>query len=137
MQPKKRQRLKVKRKAIKIVGDTSRVITLLHLPDDRSRISKIIQRIMSLSETAAKNLITQIMIDFAGRHEDIEHIFERHLNEVKGYLPRDAMLSDAKRALIGAYFTKSTPLNQPPFSTLPSSPILIKAIWTKAACALS
>ena len=106
MQPKKRQKLKVERKAIKIIGDTSRVITLLHLPDDKHRISKIIQRIMSMSETATKNLVAQIMIDFSGRHEDIEHIFERHLNEVKGYLPRDTMLSDSKRALIGAYFTK-------------------------------
>jgi predicted GH43/DUF377 family glycosyl hydrolase len=105
MQAKKHQRLKVERKTNKIVGDTSRVITRLHLPDDRYRISKIIQRIMSLSETAAKNLITQIMVDFSGRHEDIGHIFERHLNEVKDYLPRDTMLSDVQRALIGAYFT--------------------------------
>jgi predicted GH43/DUF377 family glycosyl hydrolase len=106
MQAKKLQKPKVERKAIKIIGDTSRVITLLHLPDDRHRIAKIIQRIMSMSETAAKNLITQIMNDFSGRHEDIGHIFERHLNEVKGYLPRDPMLSDVQRALIGAYFTK-------------------------------
>ena len=106
MQAKKHQRLKVERKANKIIGDTSRVITRLHLPDERYRISKIIQRIMSLSETAAKSLITQIMIDFSGRHEDIGHIFERHLNEVKDYLPRDTMLSDVQRALIGAYFTK-------------------------------
>jgi len=106
MRAKKHQRLKVKRKAKKIIGDTSRVITRLHLPDDRNRISKIIQRIMSLSETAAKNLIAQTMIDFSGRHEDIGHIFERHLNEVKDYLPRDTMLSDVQRALIGAYFTK-------------------------------
>jgi predicted GH43/DUF377 family glycosyl hydrolase len=106
MQAKNHQRLKVERKANKIVGDTSRVITRLHLPHDRYRISKIIQRIMSLSETAAKNLVAQIMIDFSGRHEDIGHIFERHLNEVKNYLPRNAMLSDVQRALIGAYFTK-------------------------------
>ena len=106
MQAKKHQRLKVKRKANKIIGDTSRVITRLHLPDDRYRISKIIQRIMSLSEAAAKNLITQIMTDFSGRHEDIRHIFERHVNEVKDYLPRDTMLSNVQRALIGAYFTK-------------------------------
>ena len=106
MPAKKHHRLKVERKAIKIIGDTSRVITLLHVPDNRHRTSKIIQRIMSMSETATKNLIAQIMVDFSGRHENIEHIFERHLNEVKGYLPRDAMLSEAKRALIGAYFTK-------------------------------
>jgi predicted GH43/DUF377 family glycosyl hydrolase len=106
MQAKKRQRLKVERKANKIIGDTSRVITVLHLPDEKYRIPKIIQRIMSLSETAAKNLLTQIMVDFSGRHEDIGHIFERHLNEVEDYLPQDTTLSDVQRALIGAYFTK-------------------------------
>ncbi|MBW2247701.1 MAG: hypothetical protein JRF62_11050 [Deltaproteobacteria bacterium] len=106
MQAKKHQRLKVKRKPNKIVRDTSRVITRLHLPDEKYRIPKIIQRIMSLSETAAKKLIAQIMVGFSGRHEDIGHIFERHLNEVKDYLPRDAKLSDVQRALIGAYFTK-------------------------------
>ena len=105
MHPKKRQNLKVKIKEHKILGDPSRVITRLHLPDDRYRVSKIIHRIMSLSETAAKNLIGQVMVDFSVRHEDIGHIFEQHLNEVKAYLPRDARLSETKRALIGAYFT--------------------------------
>ena len=106
MHPKKRQKLKVERKANKIVRDTSRVITCLHLPDERYRIPKIIQRIMSLPDTTTKNLIAQIMVDFSGRHEDIGHIFERHLNAVKDYLPRDTMLSNVQRALIGAYFTK-------------------------------
>ena len=124
MQAKKHQRLKVERKAIKIVGDTSRVITRLHLPDERYRISKIIQRIMSLSKKAAKNLIAQIMVDFSRRHEDIGHIFERHLNEVKGYLPRDAMLSDVQRALIGAYFTMEYSIESVSYThlTLPTTP---------------
>ena len=74
------------------------MITRLHLPDDRHRISKIIQRIMSLPDTAAENLIAQIMTDFSGRHEDIGHIFERHLNAVKDYLPQDIMLSDVQKS---------------------------------------
>ena len=106
MKPKKHQKLKVVRKSVKILGDTSRVIALLHLPDNRSRIIRIIQRIMSLSETATKKLVAQIMADFSSRHDDIEYIFQRHLNAVKGYLPRDAELSNAKKELIGAYFTK-------------------------------
>ncbi|MGB7920640.1 MAG: glycosidase, partial [Desulfobacterales bacterium] len=106
MHPKKRQKLNVKRKANKIVGDTSRVITRLHLPDERYRIPKIIERIMNLPDTTAKNLIAQVMDEFSGRHEDIGHIFERHLIAVKDYLPRDTLLSDVQRALIGAYFTK-------------------------------
>ncbi|MGD9070170.1 MAG: glycosidase, partial [Desulfobacterales bacterium] len=106
MPPKKRQLLQVKRKANKIVGDTSRVITRPHLPDERYRIPKIIERIMSLPDTTAENLIAQVMDDFSGRHEDIGHVFERHLDAVKDYLPRDTILSDVQRALIGAYFTK-------------------------------
>ncbi len=106
MPPKKRQKLKVKRKAIKIVGDTSRVITRLHLPDGRHRISKLIQRIVNLPETSARRLMAQVMIDFSGRHDDLGHIFERHLEVVKDYLPRNTKLSDVQKALIGAYFTK-------------------------------
>ena len=106
MPPKKRQLLKVKRKANKIVGDTSRVITRLHLPDERYRIPKIIERIMSLPDTTAENLFAQVMDDFSGRHEDIGHVFWRHFTAVKDYLPRDTLLSDVQKALIGAYFTK-------------------------------
>ncbi len=106
MHSKKHHKLNVKRKANKIVGDTSRVITRLHLPDKKYRITKIIQRIMSLPDQEAEHVIAQIMVDFSGRHKDIEHIFARHLNEVKDYLPQDTMPSDVQKALIGAYFTK-------------------------------
>ncbi|RJQ77507.1 MAG: glycosidase [Desulfobacteraceae bacterium] len=106
MRSEKRLKLKVRRKTNKIVGDTSRVITRLHLPDEMQRISKVIQRVMSLPVAAAKKLVAQIMIDYSGRHEDLEHIFERHLDVVKDYLPRDTMLSKVQRTLIGAYFTK-------------------------------
>ncbi len=105
MQAKKHQRLKVERKAYKIVGDTSRVITRLHLPDKRYRIPKIIQRIMSLPDTTAEDLLAQIMLDFSGRHKDIGRVFERSLNQVRNHVPRDAVLSKTKRVLIGAYFT--------------------------------
>ena len=100
------QRLKVTRKAIRIVGDTSRVITRPHLPDERSRITKIIQRIIDLPDPAAEALMAQIVADFAGRHEDIGTIFKRHLNAVKAYLPPHTALGDLREALIGAYFTK-------------------------------
>jgi predicted GH43/DUF377 family glycosyl hydrolase len=106
MPPKALQKLKVRRKINKIEGDTSRVITRLHLPDDRSRISKIIKRVMSLPDKVAKDLLARVMVDFSNRHEDIGGIFERHMKVVNDYLPRDTVLSDAQRALIGAYFTK-------------------------------
>jgi len=96
---------KIKRKKIKIMGDSSRVITRLHMPSDAHRVLRIIQRIVDLPDTTAENLLAQIMLDFSKRHRDIISVFERHLNEVKDYIPRDAVLSETKRTLIGAYFT--------------------------------
>jgi len=48
---------KLKEKTKKIVGDTSRVITRPHIPGDANRITKIIQRIADLPDTAAKDLL--------------------------------------------------------------------------------
>ena len=98
-------RPKIKRKKIKIMGDSSRVITRLHRPSDAQHALRIIQRVLDLSDTIAENLLAQIMLDFSKRHRDIKRVFERHLNEVKDHIPRDTMLSETKKTLIGAYFT--------------------------------
>ena len=105
MNAKKYLMPKVKRKKTNILGDTSRVITRLHIPDGAHRILKIIQRVIDLPDRTVENLLSKIIFDFSERHNDIRHVFERHLNEVKDYIPRDAVLSETKMALIGAYFT--------------------------------
>ncbi|KAF0123215.1 MAG: hypothetical protein FD151_400 [bacterium] len=105
MDAKKYLKLKVKRKKKKILRDTSRVITRLHIPKDMQRIPKIIQRIVDLPDTTAENLLEKVMLDFSKRHKHIRRVFECHLNEVKDCVPRDIVLSETKRALIGAYFT--------------------------------
>jgi hypothetical protein len=93
----------IKRKNENILGDTSRVITRFHLPEDRHRIPKIIQRVVDLPERIAENLLEKIMLEFSERHKDIRHVFERHLNKANAFVPRDIVLSKVKRALIGAY----------------------------------
>jgi predicted GH43/DUF377 family glycosyl hydrolase len=105
MDEKKRLTPKVKRKKKKIWGDPSRVITRPHIPSGANRIPKIIQRIADLPDTTAEDLLAQIILDFSERHKDIRRIFEASLNEVRDHVPRDAVLSETKRALIGAYFT--------------------------------
>ncbi|KMY67721.1 glycosidase [Desulfocarbo indianensis] len=105
MAAKKYPELKVKRKKKKISGDASRVITRSNIPSNTQRITKIIGRIADLPDTAAEDLLTQIMLDFSERHKDIGRVFENHLNEVRDYVPLDAVLSETKMALIGAYFT--------------------------------
>jgi predicted GH43/DUF377 family glycosyl hydrolase len=96
---------KIKRKKRKILGDSSRVIARLYMPHSAYRIPKIIQRIVDLPDTTAGDLLEQIMLDFSERHRDIKSVFELHLNKVRDYVPRNTVLSETKRALIGAYFT--------------------------------
>jgi len=97
---------KIKRKKVNILGDPGRVIAQQHLPGNPDRIARVIQRIVTLSETAASSLLEQVMIDFAERHRDINDIFRRHFNLITEYLPVGTPLSETKRQLIGAYFTK-------------------------------
>jgi len=95
----------VKRKKNKILGDATRVITRLYLPDGEYRIPKIIQRIVDLPDTTAEAVLAQILIDFSERHKNIKRVFALHRNEVNDYIPRETVLSETKMALIGAYFT--------------------------------
>ena len=97
--------IKIKRKKKKILGDSSRVIAKLHLPDGVYRIPKIIQRIVDLPDATAGNLLEEIMLDFSERHRDIKRVFELQFNKVRDYVPRNTVLSKTKRAIIGAYFT--------------------------------
>ena len=106
MHVKKQPKPKVRKRKKKILRDTSRVITRPHIPHGKDRIPKIIQRILDLPEPTAENLLAKIMLDFSKRHKDIKLVFEEHLYMVKDNLPSDIVLSETKRALIGAYFTK-------------------------------
>jgi len=97
---------KIKRKKIKILGDPQRVIARLNLPGSPDRIGRILERIIALPDSKAVILLEQVMLDFAERHRNILKIFDRNLQVVEKYLPPDVDLSETKKRLIGAYFTK-------------------------------
>lgn len=95
----------VTRKTERILRDPSRVITRLHKPDDAERVSKIIQRVLDLSDTEIQALLAQILVDFSNRHKNIRRVFEMHMQQVNAFVPQDIRLSETQRAVIGAYFT--------------------------------
>lgn len=81
------------------------MITRLHVPEGENRISHIIERIISLPDATAENLLLKIMLNFSERHKDIRRVFARHLDAVKDHIPRDIVLSETRKSLIGACFT--------------------------------
>jgi predicted GH43/DUF377 family glycosyl hydrolase len=95
----------VKRKKTKIVRDTSRVITRAHIPGNMSRIPKIIDRVLKLTEEDATDLLKNVNLNFSDRHKNITNIFTDNFNRVSEYVSDKEKISISKKLLIGAYFT--------------------------------
>ncbi|MBN2890273.1 MAG: hypothetical protein JXL97_00260 [Bacteroidales bacterium] len=95
----------IKRKIARIERDTSRVITRAHIPTDMQRIERIIARVLNLSEKKAEILLKKVYTNFHDRHKNIEQQLNKHFQKVSEYIPPNIILSNAKKMLIGAYFT--------------------------------
>lgn len=95
----------IKRRRTRIERDTSRVITRAHIPGDMLRVSKIINRVVSLSENKAEDLLKEVRANFYDRHKNIEQQLNKHFDKVSEYLPENTPISNTKKMLVGAYFT--------------------------------
>jgi len=95
----------VKRKKMKIVGDTSRVITLPHVPSKIYRINNIIKRVLKLSEVQAEKQLEETLLLFADRHRNLEQLLMRNYDRVSEYVIKKETISKTQRLLIGAFFT--------------------------------
>ena len=105
MSTKQQFKLQVRRSKIKILRDTSRTITRFHVPSDTTRISKIIGRVMQMSEKMAHELMIKIQNEFFDRHKDIVKVLKQHYDQVKEFIPAGLTPSETKKMLIGSYFT--------------------------------
>lgn len=89
---------------IKIVRDSSRVITRCHVPSIE-RIPRVIERVLRLGDAEAEEVLVQTFLGFSDRHKDLRQILERNFNEVSRYISSSKRISATKQLLIGAYFT--------------------------------
>ena len=96
----------VKRGRLKIVGDTTRVITLPHIPTKLPQIGNIIQRVLKITDKEAENLLKETLHLFSDRHKDIQQQLLRHYDKISEYIPQGTIVSKTKKLLIGAFFTK-------------------------------
>ena len=98
-------RLDVRRKAIRLVPDPTRVIARLFLPGDAQRIQATLERVFSLPEKTVSALAGQVLRDYSARHRNLPEILERHFTAIQSHLRDFPVPSDDRRLLIGAYFT--------------------------------
>ncbi len=97
--------LHAKRIGPTLTPDRSRVLMRPFRPttDDISR--RIVARIMALPEEDVARLASQVLGEFANRHEHVERIFLARFEQVRIYLQPGALPSSERQMLIGSYFT--------------------------------
>jgi predicted GH43/DUF377 family glycosyl hydrolase len=101
----------VTRTALRFLPDARRVITKPFIPGDdvsaagRTRVARILSRILDLSEAVVVATLGETRERFAGRHADFEAVLEQHFATVAHHVQHPNSLSPERRQLIGAYFT--------------------------------
>jgi predicted GH43/DUF377 family glycosyl hydrolase len=94
----------VKRQAIVLKPDQSRVLLRPFNPGDPARIGRIIARIMSVPEEQIRPLLNEISAEFSQRHEQIRKLFLERFELIAKLVATDDGISEQRRLLIGSYF---------------------------------
>jgi len=98
--------LQVQRTGIVLQPNQRRVLFRPFTPTSEERIIHIIGRILSLSEAEVENQLAQVCAEFGERHHNLGKFFLKRYEQLRKYALTDQPLSQARRMLIGAYFTQ-------------------------------
>jgi predicted GH43/DUF377 family glycosyl hydrolase len=96
----------VKRTSLILRPNPARVLFRPFKPSSDARFTKIIGRVMSLDEGEVERQVEHILGEFHARHQRLTTYFLQRYEHVQKHLLTDAPISDARRLLIGAYFTQ-------------------------------
>jgi hypothetical protein len=95
----------VKRLPHRIEPDPRRTIARFFNPGGDPRAKGIIERVISLPESTALELLQRVETEFGRKHRNIRDIFLEHYEAVRGLVPSGTATSEDREILIGAYFT--------------------------------
>jgi len=94
----------VRRTSTILEPDLTRVLLRPFSPGNSRRGTRIIERILSLTEEQVGLLLEEVSAEFRGRHQQIRKLFLERFEQVREMLPTDEELSEQRRLLIGSYF---------------------------------
>jgi predicted GH43/DUF377 family glycosyl hydrolase len=97
--------MKLKRTALTVKPNPKRVLLRPFVISSEERVSKIIKKILNLSEKEVKSELKIVLKDFEKRHRQIQNYFLKRFEEVKRFLQSDGQISKERKLLIGSYFS--------------------------------
>ncbi len=103
----------------RLLPDARRVIARFYRPGHQDRLRSIVDKVLALPDRDAERVLAQVLRRFSPRHRNISRVFSRHCEQVFTTLA-DSRLSagavtEAKRLLIGSYFTMEYSLESAAF----------------------
>jgi hypothetical protein len=96
----------VTRTGVFIRPNNARVLYRPFEPAQPQRALKIVGRVMERSDAEVDTLLGAVLSEFHGRHQRLVNFFEERYEAIRHHLLTDHRVSDARRLLIGAYFTQ-------------------------------
>jgi hypothetical protein len=97
--------LPVERLPLRLTPDPARVVTRFFATGTIYRARGIITRVLAFPESEVESLLAALDRDFKPKHEQLFEVFAEHYEVIRGIIPPDAPLSEARRLLLGACFT--------------------------------
>ena len=88
-----------------LTPDRSRVLMRPFYPSSDDIARRIVTRVLALSDEDVARLLSQVLGEFADRHEHVEQIFRNRFAQVRHSLGDAQGLSTERQTLIGSYFT--------------------------------
>ena len=102
--------MKINRSNIKIKANPKRVIiNFLDLgvnTNNTSRVNRLIESVLSISENELNEIYREIKKEFAFRHRKFEHYLENNYRKIQSELPGNFKISKIRKLVLGAYFSK-------------------------------
>lgn len=101
----------VTRTDVVLTADPARVLARLFVPgqelsrDRRSRASGVLSRVLALPEDEVGATLARVRDRYAARHRDLAGAWRANYERIAHRVPDGAALSDARRSLVGAWFT--------------------------------
>jgi predicted GH43/DUF377 family glycosyl hydrolase len=100
-----RNHVHLTRTGIVLAPSSDRVLIRPFETYGETRTTKVIARVMALSDEDVDHLLSEVMEEFGERHREIEDFFMRRYEHVKRYMLTDSEPSQPRKLLIGSYFT--------------------------------
>jgi predicted GH43/DUF377 family glycosyl hydrolase len=73
-------------------------------PTDKTRANHIVDRVMGLDAASVADLLSEVLVNFIGRHRNLLETFESRADEMEAAFTGHPAFTQDQRRLIGAYF---------------------------------